>query len=67
VEPIRTALIAVWLTIDDRRRQALSDDRGMSTEAAIITGLFAALAVAVAGVITVRAMGWANSTPQSGG
>jgi hypothetical protein len=67
VEPIRTALIAVWLTIDDRRRRALSDDRGMSTEAAIITGLFAALAVAVAGVITVRAMGWANSTPQSGG
>jgi hypothetical protein len=67
VEPIRTALIAVWLTIDDRRRRALADDRGMSTEAAIITGLFAALAVAVAGVITVRAMGWANSTPQSGG
>ena len=67
MEPIRTTLIAVWLTIDDRRRRALSDDRGMSTEAAIITGLFAALAVAVAGVITVRAMGWANSTPQSGG
>lgn len=67
MEPIRTALIAVWLIVDDRRRRALADDRGMSTEAAIITGLFAVLAVAVAGVITVRAMGWANSTPQPGG
>ena len=67
MEPVRTALISLWLTIDDRRRRALTDDRGMTTEYAILIGLFSVAAVAIAGIIIVRATGWAESTPTPGG
>lgn len=67
MDPVRTALISLWLTVDERRRQAGADDRGMTTEMAIVTGLLAAAALVVTGIVVARATGWANSIPQPGG
>jgi hypothetical protein len=50
-----------------RLRQAQSDDRGMSTETAIITAILAGLALAVTAVIVARANGWAGGIPSYGG
>ena len=50
------------------RARARRDDRGaFTTETAIITGILAALAVAVGGIIVARATGWAESIPGTGG
>jgi hypothetical protein len=64
---VRTALISLWLTVDERRRLAAADDGGFSTEWTIITGLVAVAAVVIAGIVINRATGWANSIPQPGG
>ena len=56
------AWCAAWIAT------ARSDDRGaFTTETAIITGILAALAVAVGGIIVARATGWAESIPGTGG
>jgi hypothetical protein len=67
MDPVRTALISLWLAIDERRRQAGTDDRGMTTEMAIVTGLLAAAALVITGIVVARATGWAESIPQPGG
>jgi hypothetical protein len=57
--------IGAWLVA---RASATRDDRGaFTTETAIITGILAVLALAVGGIITDRATGWANSIPLVGG
>ncbi len=63
---VRTALISLWLTIGERRRQATDDDRGMTTEMAIVTGLLAAAALVITGIVVARATGWAESIPEPG-
>ena len=58
--------IGAWLAV--RTAGARSDDRGaFTTETAIITGILAALAVAIGGIIVGKATGWANSIPGTGG
>jgi hypothetical protein len=51
----------------ERVRHARRDDRGMSTETAIITAILAGLALAVTAVIVARANGWAEGIPSYGG
>lgn len=53
--------------VTDRCLVARDDDRGMTTETAIVTGLMAVGAVAIAGIVIARATGWANSIPMPGG
>ena len=48
-------------------RQARRDDRGMTTETAIITAILAGLALGVTAVIVARANGWAGGIPSYGG
>ena len=50
-----------------RVRDARQDDRGMTTETAIITAILAGLALAVTAVIVARANGWAGGIPSYGG
>jgi hypothetical protein len=50
-----------------RVRHARRDDRGMTTETAIITAILAGLALAVTAVIVARANGWAGGIPSYGG
>jgi hypothetical protein len=50
-----------------RLRDARQDDRGMSTETAIITAILAGLALGVTAVIVARANGWAGGIPSYGG
>jgi hypothetical protein len=50
-----------------RVRDAPQDDRGMTTETAIITAILAGLALAVTAVIVARANGWAGGIPSYGG
>ena len=58
--------IGAWLVA--RTAAARADDQGaFTTETAIITGILAALAVAVGGIIVARATGWAESIPGTGG
>ena len=58
--------IGAWLAV--HTAAAHDDDRGaFTTETAIITGILAALAVAVGGIIVARATGWAESIPGTGG
>jgi hypothetical protein len=58
--------IGAWLAV--RTAAARADDRGaFTTETAIITGILAALAVAIGGIIVTRANGWAESIPGAGG
>jgi hypothetical protein len=62
--------IGAWLAVHTAaaRDAARDDDRGaFTTETAIITGILAALAVAVGGIIVARATGWAESIPGTGG
>jgi len=67
MDPVRTALISLWLSIQERSRQAFFDDRTATTEMAIVTGLLAAAALVITGIVIARATGWANSIPQPGG
>jgi len=67
MDPVRTALISLWLSNQERSHQASADDRGMTTEMAIVTGLLAAAALVITGIVIARATGWANSIPQPGG
>jgi hypothetical protein len=58
--------IGAWLAA--HTAAAHTDDRGaFTTETAIITGILAALAVAVGGIIAGKATGWADSIPGAGG
>jgi hypothetical protein len=57
--------IGAWFVV--RSAALRSDDRGaFTTETAIITGVLAALAIAVGTIIVTRANGWANAIPGAG-
>jgi hypothetical protein len=47
----------------DAVRSRLRDERGMTTETVIITAILAALAIAVATIITVKVTGKAEDIP----
>jgi hypothetical protein len=59
--------VRVCAVAAQRLRDARQDERGMSTETAIITAILAGLALGVTAVIVARANGWAEGIPTYGG
>lgn len=54
---------AAAMTGREAMRSRLRDERGMTTETVIITAVLAALAIAVATIITVKVTGKAEDIP----